>query len=107
MIGVIMGRIFFQSLTDMVHDHTTSLGETSRGSVRPPRDWEAEMLGGHLVGCSKVDSSKPILDSLAIQVKQAQDDFQQHFIAHDNDVFDIAYGEHLEHLNDDIDDANE
>lgn len=85
MIGVILGRIFYRSMTDLIH------WSPFCGTVPAEKDWERAILGGHLVGCSKVYSSKPILDSLALQIRN--DGFKEHWVARDEDIDDITWGE--------------
>ena len=90
MIGVILGRVFFQSLTDIINNQEGL--KTGRGGTVPePPDWEHLILGGHLVGCSKVDSSDPILESLVLQVKAVTNGFRTHFTASDRDISNIVW----------------
>lgn len=91
MISVILGRIFFRSLTDILRGQLT-WATRAVGVMNEPRDWEKLLLGGHLVGCSTVDSTIPILDSLFIQEVHARDDgFKYHFQARDDEIYDIVH----------------
>jgi hypothetical protein len=97
MIGVILGRVFFRSLTDEINNQTRM--DTGRGGTIPqPRDWEYLLLGGHLVGCSKVVSDDPILDSLALEVKAVTNGFRMHFTASNKDIHSIVWSEYYDEL---------
>jgi hypothetical protein len=91
MIGVILGRVFFQSLTDIINNQRGIM--TGRGGTVPELpDWEYLILGGHLVGCSKVASnSDPILDLLVLQVKAVTNGIRTHFTASDRDISNIVW----------------
>jgi hypothetical protein len=97
MIGVILGRIFFRSLTDEVNNQNGP--NTGRGGTIPqPRDWEYLLLGGHLVGCSKVVSDDPILDSLVLEVKAVTNGHRMHFTASDKDIHSIVWSKYFDSL---------
>jgi hypothetical protein len=91
MIGIILGRVFFQSLTDIINNQLGIM--SGRGGTIPEMpDWEYLILGGHLVGCSKVASNNdPILDLLVLQVKAVTNGIRTHFTASDRDISNIVW----------------
>jgi hypothetical protein len=91
MIGVILGRVFFQSLTDIINNQR-GIKSGMGGTIPEMPDWEYLILGGHLVGCSKVASNKdPILDLLVLQVKAVTNGIPTHFTASDRDISNIVW----------------
>jgi hypothetical protein len=95
MIGVILGRHFFLSLTDIINNQLGIM--SGRGGTIPELpDWEYLILGGHLVGCSRVASvNDPILDILALQVTAVTNGFPMHFTASDKDISDIVWSKSI------------
>jgi hypothetical protein len=95
MIGIILGRVFFESLTDIINDQR-GIGSGMGGTIPELPDWEYLILGGHLVGCSRVASDNdPILDLLVLQVKAVTNWFPMHFTASDSDISNIVWSKSI------------